>query len=109
ADNIVMFGAAGNTPVGTPTYPGAIPGVNDVTALGGPGQLADYANYWPGDNLALPGNSFVIYGGQVYAVQGTSTATANASGVFAGTQAANAVSAAQIIAKMLAKFPVPTK
>jgi hypothetical protein len=109
ADNIVMFGAAGNTPVGTPTYPGAIPGVNDVTALGGPGQLADYANYWSGDNLALPGTSFVIYGGQVYAVQGTSTSTANASGVFAGTQAANAVSAAQIIAKMLAKFPVPAK
>ncbi len=109
ADNIVMFGAAGNTPVGTPTYPGAIQGVNDVTALGGPGKLADYANYWSGDNLALPGTSFVNYGGQVYAVQGTSTATANASGVFAGTQAANAVSAAQIIAKMLAKFPVPTK
>jgi len=109
ADNIVMFGSAGNTPVGTPTYPGAIPGVNDVTALGGPGQLAYYANYWSGDNLALPGTSFVIYGGQVYAVQGTSTATANASGVFAGTQAANTVSAAQIIAKMLAKFSVPTK
>lgn len=109
ADNIEMFGAAGNTPVGTPTYPGAITGVHDVTALGGPGQLASYANYWPGDSMALPGTSFVIYGGQVYAVQGTSTATANASGVFAGTQAANAASAAQIIARMLAKFPVPAK
>jgi hypothetical protein len=109
ADNIEMFGAAGNTPVGTPTYPAAITGVVSVTALAQPGQLASYANYWSGDNLALPGTSFVNYGGQVYAVQGTSTSTANASGVFAGTQAANAVSAAQIIAKMQAKFPVPGK
>jgi hypothetical protein len=109
ADNIVMFGAAGNTPVGTPTYPAAIPGVVSVTALAQPGQLASYANYWSGDNLALPGTSFVLFGGQVYAVQGTSTSTANASGVFAGTQAANAVTAAQIIARMQAKFPVPVK
>ena len=109
ADNIEMFGAAGNTPVGTPTYPAAIPGVVSVTALAQPGQLAPYANYWSGDNLALPGTSFVLYGGQVYAVQGTSTSTANASGVFAGTQAANAVTAAQIIARMTAKFPVPVK
>jgi hypothetical protein len=93
-DNIVMFGAAGNTPVSTPTYPGAIPGVYDVTALSQPGQLAPYANFWGGDSMALPG---------------TSTSTANASGVFAGTQAANSVTAAQIIAKMQAKFPVPVK
>jgi hypothetical protein len=109
ADNIVIFGAAGNTPVNTPTFPGAIPGVYDVTALSRPGQLAPYANYWSGNSLALPGTSFVYFGNQAYGVQGTSTSTAYASGIFAGTMAANASSASQIIKAMQAKFPVPTK
>jgi Subtilase family len=107
SDHIMMFGAAGNTPVNTPTFPGAIPGVIDVTALGQPGQLASYANYWSGDNMALPGAAVVYYGGQAYGVQGTSTATAYASGVFAGTMAATGSSASQIIPAMQAKFPVP--
>lgn len=108
-DNIVIFGAAGNTPVGTPTFPGAIPGVQDVTALGRPGQLAPYANYWSGNSLALPGTSFVHYGNQAFAVQGTSTATAYASGVFAGTMSANGASASQVLGAMQTKFAVPKK
>jgi hypothetical protein len=108
ADKIMIFGAAGNQPVATPSYPGATPGVYDVTALGQPGQLASYANFWPGDSMALPGTSFVYYGGQAFGVQGTSTATAYATGIFAGTMNANAGSSAlQIIAAMQAKFPVP--
>jgi hypothetical protein len=107
--NIVIFGAAGNTPVSTPTYPGAIPGVYDVTALSKPGQLASYANYWPGDSMALPGTSIVYYGNQAYGVQGTSTATAYASGVFAGTMSATGGSSTQILGAMQTKFPVPTK
>jgi hypothetical protein len=107
-DNIMIFGAAGNTPVNTPTYPGAIPGVYDVTALSQQGQLASYANDWSGDSMALPGTSFVYYGGQAYGVQGTSSATAYASGIFAGTMGANSSStAAQIISLMETKFPVP--
>jgi thermitase len=106
-DNIVVFGAAGNTAVDTPTYPAAVSGVHDVTALGQPGQLAYYANYWSGDNLALPGTGVVYFGNQAYLVQGTSTATANATGVFAGTMGATASSAAQILAAMQAKFAVP--
>jgi hypothetical protein len=109
SDNIVIFGAAGNTPVSTPTYPGAIPGVYDVTALSQPGQLAPYANYWSGDNLALPGSSVVYFGGQAYGVQGTSTSTANASGVFAGTMSATGSGAPQILGAMQTKFPVPVK
>ena len=35
---VVIFAAAGNQPVNTPTFPAAIPGVNDVTALGQPGS-----------------------------------------------------------------------
>jgi hypothetical protein len=108
ADKIMIFGAAGNGGDNLPNYPGATPGVYDITALGQPGQLASYANYWPGDSMALPGTSFVYFGGQAYGVQGTSTATAYASGIFAGTLNANAgSSASQIIAAMQAKFPVP--
>lgn len=109
ADNIVIFGAAGNTPVNTPTYPGAIPGVYAVTALNASGQLAPYANYWSGDSMALPGSSIVYFGNQAYGVQGTSTATAYASGVFAGTKSITTASSAQIIGVMQAKFPVPAK
>ncbi len=108
-NNIVIFGAAGNSPVNTPTYPGAISGVYAITALGGPGQLAPYANYWPGDSMALPGSSIVYYGNQAYGVQGTSTSTAYASGVFAGTMNATGASTPQIIGAMQTKFPVPGK
>jgi subtilisin family serine protease len=108
--NIVIFGAAGNQPVNTPTYPGAISGVYAVTALSQPGQLASYANYWPGDSMALPGSSVVYYGGQAYGVQGTSTATAYASGIFAGAMNNNSGStSSQIINVMQTKFPVPKR
>ena len=109
SDNIVMFGAAGNTPVSTPTFPAAIPGVYDITALSQPGQLAPYANYWPGDNMALPGTSVVYFGGQAYGVQGTSTSTAYASGIFAGTMSATGAGASQIIPVMQMKYAVPAK
>jgi hypothetical protein len=107
ADNIVIFGAAGNTPVDAPTYPGAIPGVHDVTALGMPGQLAPYANFWSGDSMALPGTGYVYYGGTPYVVQGTSTATAFASGTYAGTLGSTTMNQSQILGAMQMKYPVP--
>jgi hypothetical protein len=107
ADNIVIFGAAGNAPVDAPTYPGAIPGVHDVTALGLPGQLAPYANFWSGDNMALPGTGYVYYGGTPYVVQGTSTATAFASGIYAGTLGSTTMNQSQILGAMQTKYPVP--
>jgi hypothetical protein len=109
SDNIVMFGAAGNTPVSTPTYPGAIPGVYDVTALSQPGQLAPYANFWAGDSMALPGSSVVYFGNQAYGVQGTSTSTAYASGVYAGTISATSSGSSQVLGAMQTKFAVPKK
>jgi hypothetical protein len=109
AKGIVIFASAGNQPVNTPSYPAAIPGVNDVTALGGPGQLAAYANFSPQVDMALPGTSIFSYGGQSFAVQGTSPATAYASGIAAGTKGLNCPTWAQIQAAMLAKFPVPQK
>jgi hypothetical protein len=107
ADGIPVFAAAGNTPVNTPTFPAAIPGVNDVTALGQPGQLAAYANFWPGIDLALPGTSVVYFGNQAYVVQGTSSATAFATGIAAGNKAMTGASWAQIQAAMQHKFAVP--
>jgi hypothetical protein len=109
SDNIVIFGAAGNTPVSTPTYPGGIPGVYAVTALSQPGQLAPYANFWAGDSMALPGSSVVYFGNQAYGVQGTSTSTAFASGVYAGTISATSSGSAQVLGAMQMKFAVPKK
>jgi len=86
AKGVVVFAAAGNQPVATPNYPAAIPGVNAVTALGSPGQLASYANYGPFVEMALPGDSVVYVGGLAWVVQGTSPATAYASGVAAGAK-----------------------
>ena len=60
----MVFAAAGNQPVSTPTYPAAIPGVNAVTALGAPGQLASYANFGSFVEMALPGASVVFLGDQ---------------------------------------------
>ncbi len=109
ASGVVVFGAAGNTPVNTPTYPAAISGVNDVTALGAPGQLAAYANFSPQVDMALPGASIVYLGGQAYVVQGTSPATAYATGLAAGTKSVNCLTWQEILAAMQAKFPVPKK
>jgi hypothetical protein len=108
-DGIVIFAAAGNTPVNTPTFPAAISGVNDVTALGAPGQLAAYANFSPQVDMALPGASIVYVGNQAYVVQGTSPATAYASGVAAGTKSVNCLTWKEILSVMQTKFPVPGK
>ena len=109
AKGIVVFAAAGNTPVNTATYPAAIPGVNSVTALGSSGQLASYANYGSFSSLALPGTSIVYQGGQAWVVQGTSPATAYATGVAVGTKSVNCAGWSQIESAMQQKFPVPAK
>jgi hypothetical protein len=107
ANGIVIFASAGNTPVNTPTYPAAISGVNDVTALGQPGQLASYANFSPQVSMALPGASVVYIGNQSFIVQGTSPAAAYATGIAAGTKSVNCMTWSQIVPTMQLKFPVP--
>ena len=109
AKGVAVFAAAGNQPVNTPTYPAAIPGVNAVTALGAPGQLASYANYGNFVGMALPGASVVYLGNQAYVVQGTSPATAYATGVAAGTKGVDCLPWSQIQSAMDQKFPVPQK
>ena len=107
ADGIIVFAAAGNTPVSTPTYPAAYPGVNAVTALGAPGQLASYANYGSFVDMALPGASIVYQGGAAWEVQGTSPATAYATGVAVGTKSSGCAGWSQIVTALQQKFPVP--
>jgi hypothetical protein len=107
AKGIVIFAAAGNEPVSTPNYPAAIPGVNAVTALGSSGQLASYADFGNFVDMALPGSSVVYLGNQAWVVQGTSSATAYATGVAAGTKASGCASWSDIQSAMLKKFTVP--
>jgi hypothetical protein len=106
AAGIPVYAAAGNQPVSTPTYPAADPGVIAVTATQG-SQLAPYANFGSFVSLAMPGASVVYLGGQAYVVQGTSPATAYATGVAAGTKGAGCLPWAQIQTAMQQKFAVP--
>ncbi|MEI8291932.1 MAG: S8 family serine peptidase [Verrucomicrobiota bacterium] len=108
AKGIVVFAAAGNQPVSAPTYPAAISGVVAVAATQD-GSFAPYSNFGSFISLALPGASVVYLGGQAWVVQGTSPATAYATGVAAGTRSGTSMTWAQILAAMQAKFPVPAK
>jgi thermitase len=109
SDGIIFFAAAGNEPVNAPMYPAAIPGVNAVTALQQPGQLAPYANYGNFVDMALPGTSVIYLGNQAYVVQGTSVSTAYATGVATGTKTSNCAGWPQIQTAMQQKFIVPQK
>ena len=109
AKGIVFFAAAGNQPVNTPTYPAALSGVWAVAATQGNNQLAAYSNYGSFIALALPGTSFIFLGGQSYVVQGTSSATAYATGIAAGAKCTSTMTWSQILAAMQQKFPVPQK
>jgi len=103
---VVFFAAAGNQPVTTPTYPAAYPEVEAVTAGSGQGQIADYANRGSFVDLMLPGTSIVPYDGQSWAVTGTSTATAYASGIAAGIADAGHNCPGQAISTVQSKFGV---
>jgi hypothetical protein len=108
AAGIPIFAAAGNQPVGTPTYPAADTGVIAVTATQG-GQIASYANYGSFVDLAFPGASVIYLGGTAYLVQGTSVSTATATGVAAGNKGTLGWTWTQIEAAMQKKFTVPAK
>lgn len=109
-DGITVFAAAGNTPTDSPYYPAAASGAIAVTALGQPGQLASYANYWNDPTMiALPGTGIFGYDNQYWNVQGTSASTALASGIYAGNAAAHTGwTSQQIISAMESRFPVPS-
>lgn len=106
SQGVVFFAAAGNQPVATPFYPAAYPGVQAVTASSAPGQLADYADHGSFVNLMLPGTGIVPYDGQSWAVTGTSTATAYATGIAAGLADSSHDCPKQVIPTMQSDFGV---
>ena len=108
AKGIIIFAAAGNQPVATPTYPAADSGVIAVAATQG-NQLAAYSNYGSFIAIALPGASVIYFGSSAFVVQGTSPATAYATGIAAGAKSNTSQTWAQILGAMQQKFPVPAK
>jgi thermitase len=105
-DGILIFAAAGNQPVSTPTYPAADAGVMAVTATQN-GQIASYANYGSFVDLAAPGTSIVYLGSQPWLVQGTSVSSATMTGIATGTKTATGQSWMQIENSLKRNFPVP--
>ncbi len=106
AKGIVFFAAAGNDGNASYNYPAAVSGVYAVAATQG-NQLASYSNYGNFIALALPGSSMVYLGGMSYVVQGTSPATAYASGIAAGAKSGTSLTWQQILGNMQQRFPVP--
>lgn len=80
-DGAIFIGAAGNSPVTSPTFPAAYPEVLAVTAGNQRGELAPYANRGSFVDVMAPGSSLVRYGGQTFLVSGTSPAAAYVSGI----------------------------
>lgn len=108
AKGIIIFAATGNNGENMVDSPASVPGVFAVAATQG-SQLAPYSNYGTGTAMALPGTSVFNFGSLVYVVQGTSPATAYASGVAAGVKSGGSLTWAQILAAMQQRFPVPQK
>lgn len=84
---VLFFGAAGNQPSTTPTYPAAYPDVVAVTAGDKRGNIAPYANRGGFVDVIAPGLSIVQFNGESYLVSGTSASTAYVSGTAAGYRA----------------------
>jgi hypothetical protein len=105
AKNVVLIGAAGNTPVTTPFYPAAYPEVMAVTAID-QGQLASYANRGSFISLGAPGTSVIYFNNQPYYVMGTSASAAFISGIAAGYLDTTHNSASQMQAFLRSNFGV---
>jgi thermitase len=108
AKGIVIIAATGNSGANTVDYPAADPGVIAVAATQG-NQLAAYSNYGVGTMIALPGTSVIYLGNAAWVVQGTSPATAYATGIAAGVKSGSNLTWSQILATMQQKFPVPAR
>lgn len=109
AAGVLAFGAPGNQPTTSSTYPAAYPEVVAVTASDRSGQVASYANRGEFVDLIAPGSSLVPYGGQSWVVNGTSVSTAYASGLAAGWLADSGKSAAEVIQQMRVRLGFQTR
>jgi hypothetical protein len=80
----LVVAAAGNQPVGAPTYPAAYAEALAVTAGNARGDVASYANFGPFVDVMAPGTSVLQFNGRTWVVSGTSPATAYVSGIAGG-------------------------
>jgi hypothetical protein len=101
---IVFVAAAGNEPVTTPTYPAAYPEVVAVTAGDRKGNLADYANRGDFVSVIANGSSIISFNGQSYVITGTSTATADVTGLMAAEADQTTKTPAQVEADIRSKL-----
>ena len=104
---VVFVASAGNTPVTTPTYPAADPGVIAVTAGDPRGNIASYANRGSFVQAMAPGVNVLHYGGQAWLGTGTSFSSARVSGWAAGNMAGCGSTASQIPALTLRRWAMP--
>ncbi|MEW6305847.1 MAG: S8 family serine peptidase [Verrucomicrobiota bacterium] len=103
---VLYFGAAGNEPVSTPTYPAAYPDVVAVTAGDKNGNIAAYANYGNFVDITAPGVSLVTYNNRTFVVSGTSAATAFATGTAAALQSNLSLTPQQVRERLINSWGV---
>ena len=106
---VLFFAAAGNTPVTTPSFPAADPGVIGVTAGDAQGNIAPYANRGAFVQAIAPGLNVVHFQNQAWFGTGTSFSTAWVGGWAAGTMANSSQTAAQIQSQTLTRWGIPAK
>jgi hypothetical protein len=105
---VEFVAASGNTPGTEDTYPAAYPGVLAVTASAPNGQLAPYADDGSFVQTMLPGTAMVVWNGQEWIVQGTSTATANMTGAITALENKNPnLTVQQAAASLILIHPAP--
>ncbi|TMA54372.1 MAG: hypothetical protein E6J75_13950, partial [Deltaproteobacteria bacterium] len=105
---VLLFAAAGNVPVTSPTYPAADPGVIAVTAGDARGVIASYANRGPFVDAMAPGINVVHYRDSAWLGTGTSFSTSWVSGWAAGFMANAGHSSSSTQAETLKRWAVPS-
>ena len=103
---VLVFAAAGNTPVVTPTYPAADPGAIAVTAGDGRGNIASYANRGPFIDAVAPGTNVVQFADRAWLGTGTSFSTGWVSGWAAGFMAGSGRSSSATETQTLQRWGV---
>jgi hypothetical protein len=108
AKNIPVFAAVGNDASKVPFYPAACSSVVAVTSVSR-GKIASYANQGTQPDVGAPGMVLFNHNGFVYGSQGTSVASAAATGVAAGLADANCAPWSTVIPAVQKGLPVPSQ